>query len=174
MNWTCWVQSGPSPSASVGLLFPPPFHMPRTAKGLEPNASAVCTEQIFLAEWAANVNCDEVPCWGEEVKSSMQRCNLGEEGLGFLCKLLWKVSAHKGFLLPSCCTEWLTPNGYFCNSSFFRTRKQRKPALLTDTHTRTLQQSWAENLFQIFPRVRPEPGLLIRNLGWTQTRSGWE
>lgn len=64
----------------------------------------------------------------------MWLCSPGEESFGFFCKLLWKVNAHKGFLLPSCCTEWLTPNGYFCNSSFFATSKHRG-ALLTHTHT---------------------------------------
>lgn len=44
--------------------------------------------------------------------------------------------------------------------------------LQTDTHTRThthTEQSQAQNLFQIFPWARPEPGL-FQTLGWTWTR----
>lgn len=180
-----------SPSASGGLLFlsipptrpvPPIFFffffsysLPRERADAE-CLSCFAPGQIFPAEWVANVNCDWVPV---KVRRYRAACGNvakgGGGGLGLLCERLWKVSAHKGFLLPSCFAGWLTPNGYFCNSSFFGTSKQRRPALLTHTHTHTAESgrklvpdfSWSE----AWTRAASRKPWLNLNQDWARTTS---
>lgn len=84
--------------------------------------------------------------------------------------LLWKVSAHKGFLLPSCFAEWLMPRGSSAIHHFSgQASKGNQPCL------HTLQQSGRELAPAIIsPQTDPGPGLLVRNCGWRWTRTEWE